>query len=529
MAGKSTFLRQNALISILAQTGSYVPATFATLGIVDKIFSRIGSADNLFNSQSTFMVEMLETATILRSATPRSFVIMDEIGRGTAPKDGTAVAAAVLKHLVERAKCRTLFATHFHELADMVGDDRRVATWCSDVRELKDGGWAFVHKLRRGVNRESHALRVARMAGMPLEVLKDAEDLLRRDKERGEMQAEKERGDEERERERDERERELRRKLRREEEQRMELERERNTLEKKEMAKRQRKRVEGEKAAQEKAAQEQSAMEKSALEQAASEKPPVTDAIPAAAIPEAIEAGETVLEAADATLEATAADIQEAELAAALEPSEPVRGDLKLLKLDEKPRIKILERSKRNLELEERQEGLGILRAAREKEEMAKRQRQRVNMEKAAQEKAAQEQAAMEKSALEQAASEKPPVTDAIPAAAISEAVEAEETVLEAADATLEAAAADIQEAQLAAALELSEPVRGDLKLLKLDEKPRIKILERSKRNLELEERREALEILRAAREKEEMVVERRRKRVEVVEVVREGEEVVNV
>ncbi|KAA8892867.1 muts domain V-domain-containing protein [Sphaerosporella brunnea] len=179
MAGKSTFLRQNALISILAQTGSFVPATYANLGIVDRIFSRIGSADNLYNAQSTFMIEMLETAQILRSATQRSFVIMDEIGRGTAPRDGTAVAAAVLKHLVEKSKCRTLFATHFHELADMVGDDRRVATWCSDVKVEKNGSWSFVHKLREGVNRESHALRVARMAGMPGEVLKDAEEILK--------------------------------------------------------------------------------------------------------------------------------------------------------------------------------------------------------------------------------------------------------------------------------------------------------------------------------------------------------------
>jgi len=179
MGGKSTFLRQNALISILAQTGSFVPATHASLGIVDNIFSRIGSADNLYASQSTFMVEMLETAQILRSATPRSFVIMDEVGRGTAPKDGAAVAYAVLKHLVDRNRCRALFATHFVELGKWVQGDAKVATWCTDVKVDKDeGSWTFVHRLRRGVSTESHALRVAKMAGMPAEVLGIAQDIL---------------------------------------------------------------------------------------------------------------------------------------------------------------------------------------------------------------------------------------------------------------------------------------------------------------------------------------------------------------
>lgn len=179
MAGKSTFLRQNALISIIAQTGSFVPATHASLGIVDKIFSRIGSADNLYASQSTFMVEMLETAMILRNATPRSFVIMDEVGRGTAPKDGAAVAYAVLKHLVEKNKCRALFATHFGELGEWVRGDKKVATWCTDISVDKDGSaWTFVHRLRRGVSTESHALRVAKMAGMPAEVLAVAQDIL---------------------------------------------------------------------------------------------------------------------------------------------------------------------------------------------------------------------------------------------------------------------------------------------------------------------------------------------------------------
>lgn len=182
MAGKSTFLRQNALITILAQVGSYVPAQYAEIGIVDQIFSRVGSADNLYRDQSTFMVEMLETAAILRTATPRSFVIMDEIGRGTTPTDGTAVAFACLHHLYHVNKSRTLFATHFHALADMVIDERMegVGFYCTDVEEEVGGGdgFRYVHKLKQGVNRESHALKVARLAGLPEDAIGVAERVL---------------------------------------------------------------------------------------------------------------------------------------------------------------------------------------------------------------------------------------------------------------------------------------------------------------------------------------------------------------
>ncbi|KAH8591309.1 muts domain V [Bisporella sp. PMI_857] len=173
MAGKSTFLRQNALITILAQVGSYVPAEFAELGIVDQIFSRVGSADNLYKDQSTFMVEMLETALILRNATARSFVIMDEIGRGTTPQDGTAVAFACLHHLYHVNKARTLFATHFHDLVDKVVEDemKGIGFYCTDVEDVGNGdgkeAFRYVHRLRQGVNRDSHALKVARLAGMP--------------------------------------------------------------------------------------------------------------------------------------------------------------------------------------------------------------------------------------------------------------------------------------------------------------------------------------------------------------------------
>ena len=165
MAGKSTFLRQNALITILAQVGSFVPAEYAEIGVVDHMFSRIGSADNLFRDQSTFMVEMLETAVILKQATPRSFVIMDEIGRGTTPEDGVAVGYACLHHLYHTIQCRTLFATHFHALADMTRELEGVGCYCTDVAEGPKGSFSYVHRLRRGVNRQSHALKVARLAG----------------------------------------------------------------------------------------------------------------------------------------------------------------------------------------------------------------------------------------------------------------------------------------------------------------------------------------------------------------------------
>lgn len=178
MAGKSTYLRQNALITILAQTGCFVPAEYVEIGLVDKIFSRVGSADNLYQDQSTFMVEMLETADILKNATPRSFVIMDEVGRGTTPEDGVAVGYACLHHLQNVNKSRALFATHFHKLADMTADFDSLACYCTDVAEESDGSWSYVHRLRRGVNRESHALKVARLAGLPEGALEVAEGVL---------------------------------------------------------------------------------------------------------------------------------------------------------------------------------------------------------------------------------------------------------------------------------------------------------------------------------------------------------------
>ncbi|EEH33703.2 DNA mismatch repair protein mutS [Paracoccidioides lutzii Pb01] len=178
MAGKSTFLRQNALITLLAQVGSFVPAEHAEIGVVDQIFSRIGAADDLFRNQSTFMVEMLETAAILKNATSHSFVIMDEVGRGTTPEDGTAVGFACLRHLHNVNQCRTLFATHFYALADMTAGFERLARYCTDLKEDSSGSFSFDHRLRKGVNRRSHALKIARLAGLPESVIDVAKDVL---------------------------------------------------------------------------------------------------------------------------------------------------------------------------------------------------------------------------------------------------------------------------------------------------------------------------------------------------------------
>ncbi|KAI0670071.1 muts domain V-domain-containing protein [Trametes maxima] len=177
MAGKSTLLRQTALIAILAQTGSFVPADHAELGIVDRVFSRVGAKDDLFRDRSTFMVEMLEASDILRRATPNSLVIMDEVGRGTTVDDGLAIAFATVHHLLSTNGCRAMFATHFHELADMLGHDptthrgegpfSSVAFYCTDVDEIENGYFAYSHRLSPGVNRDSHGLKVAQLAGMP--------------------------------------------------------------------------------------------------------------------------------------------------------------------------------------------------------------------------------------------------------------------------------------------------------------------------------------------------------------------------
>ncbi|ODQ52398.1 DNA mismatch repair protein Msh1 [Saitoella complicata NRRL Y-17804] len=178
MGGKSTYLRQNAVITILAQVGSYVPAQHAEIGVVDQIFSRVGSADDLFRHQSTFLVEMIETAAILRNATPRSLVIMDEVGRGTTSWDGLAIAYACLHRLHNVNKCRTLFATHFHELGDMIKRFEHAGGLCTELEQHEDGWTSFSHEIKEGVCRQSHGIHVAQLAGLPNETVELASKTL---------------------------------------------------------------------------------------------------------------------------------------------------------------------------------------------------------------------------------------------------------------------------------------------------------------------------------------------------------------
>ena len=177
MAGKSTFLRQNAHIAIMAQAGMYVPAKRAVIGIVDRIFSRVGAADDLARGRSTFMVEMIETAAILNRATDRSLVILDEIGRGTATYDGLAIAWATLEHLHEISACRTLFATHYHELTSLQDRLKRLRSFSMQVREWK-GSIVFLHQVVAGSADRSYGVHVARLAGLPTSVLHRAEQIL---------------------------------------------------------------------------------------------------------------------------------------------------------------------------------------------------------------------------------------------------------------------------------------------------------------------------------------------------------------
>lgn len=175
MAGKSTYLRQNALIALLAQTGSYVPAKKAKIGIIDRIFCRVGASDNLAKGESTFLVEMMETANILRSATKQSLVIMDEVGRGTSTEDGLAIARAVSEYLIETIKCKTLFATHYHELTRMEHPD--VKKLCLEISE-QSGSVVFMRKVIEGVTENSYGIHVAKLAGIPIEVIDRANVLL---------------------------------------------------------------------------------------------------------------------------------------------------------------------------------------------------------------------------------------------------------------------------------------------------------------------------------------------------------------
>jgi DNA mismatch repair protein MutS len=177
MAGKSTFLRQNALIAALAQMGSYVPARRAHIGVVDRLFSRVGAADDLARGRSTFMVEMVETAAILNQATERSLVILDEIGRGTATFDGLSIAYACVEHLNDVNRSRTLFATHFHELTQLSQTLPRLFNLTMRVREWK-GSLVFLHEVAPGAADRSYGIQVARLAGLPTSVIKRARSVL---------------------------------------------------------------------------------------------------------------------------------------------------------------------------------------------------------------------------------------------------------------------------------------------------------------------------------------------------------------
>jgi DNA mismatch repair protein MutS len=177
MAGKSTFLRQNALIAILAQMGSYVPAASARIGIVDRLFSRVGAADDLARGRSTFMVEMVETAAILNQAGERALVILDEIGRGTATFDGLSIAWATLEHLHEINRCRALFATHYHELTALAAKLPALACHTMRVKEWQ-GDVVFLHEVAPGAADRSYGIHVARLAGLPSAAVARAEEVL---------------------------------------------------------------------------------------------------------------------------------------------------------------------------------------------------------------------------------------------------------------------------------------------------------------------------------------------------------------
>ncbi|HYE99334.1 MAG TPA: DNA mismatch repair protein MutS, partial [Planctomycetota bacterium] len=177
MAGKSTYIRQAALVALLAQTGSFVPASKARIGRVDRIFTRVGASDELARGQSTFMVEMSETANILNNATARSLLILDEIGRGTSTFDGVSIAWAVVEHIHDHLKARTLFATHYHELTDLAASRPGVKNMHVGVKEWGEG-IVFLHRILEGATDKSYGIHVARLAGIPQSVVDRSKTIL---------------------------------------------------------------------------------------------------------------------------------------------------------------------------------------------------------------------------------------------------------------------------------------------------------------------------------------------------------------
>jgi len=178
MAGKSTILRQVGLIALMAHVGSFVPASDAEIGVLDRLFTRVGASDNLARGQSTFMVEMAETSAILHTATSRSLVLLDEIGRGTSTYDGVSIAWAVTEHLHNETRCKTIFATHYHELTQLADELPALRNYNVAVREIGDR-ILFVHRLEPGGADRSYGIEVGRLAGLPAPLLDRARQLLR--------------------------------------------------------------------------------------------------------------------------------------------------------------------------------------------------------------------------------------------------------------------------------------------------------------------------------------------------------------
>jgi DNA mismatch repair protein MutS len=177
MGGKSTYLRQTALTVVMAQMGSFVPARKARLGVVDRIFTRIGASDNLARGRSTFMVEMTETAAILNTATERSLILLDEIGRGTATYDGLAIAWAAVEFIHQRTRAKTLFATHYHELTELADRLSGVKNFHVSVKESA-GGIVFLRRVEPGAADKSYGIEVAKLAGLPMAVVERAREVL---------------------------------------------------------------------------------------------------------------------------------------------------------------------------------------------------------------------------------------------------------------------------------------------------------------------------------------------------------------
>ncbi|MDE6855075.1 MAG: hypothetical protein K2J34_01245 [Muribaculaceae bacterium] len=181
MSGKSALLRQTALIVIMAQMGSFVPAESARIGIVDKIFTRVGASDNIASGESTFMVEMSEAASILNNMSGRSLILFDELGRGTSTYDGISIAWSIVEHIHENGRYapKTLFATHYHELNEMEKSFKRIHNWSVSVKEIK-GKVVFLRKLVKGGSEHSFGIHVAKLAGMPPSIVKRAGQVLER-------------------------------------------------------------------------------------------------------------------------------------------------------------------------------------------------------------------------------------------------------------------------------------------------------------------------------------------------------------